>query len=118
MEYAGGGSQGFAKAEGGVIKVTFFQGGVGEVFVTAKQGGLKNSVLEIGVVRGDRALFAGGFADEEYHVAKRICEVGRGDNFDTNGECERVMGGVLGDLPKCVLGCDIDDIFCQRGEVP
>ena len=122
MEYDGGGSQGFAKAlaEGGVIEFTFFQGGVGEVFVTAKQGGLKNFMLEIGFVRGDRAMFAVELADEEYHVAKGICEVGqigRGDNFDTNGECERVMDGVLGDLPKCVLGCDIDDMFCQRGEV-
>ena len=27
------------------------------------------------------------------------------------------MDGVLGDLPKCVRGCDIDDMFCQRGEV-
>ena len=90
------------------------------MFVTAKQGGLKNLMLEIGFVRGDRAMFAVELADEEYHVAKGICEVGqigRGDNFDTNGECERVMDGVLGDLPKCVLGCDIDDMFCQRGEV-
>ena len=76
MENDGGGSQGFAKAEGGVIEVTFFQGGVGEMFATAKQGGLKNFVLEIGCVRGDRAMFVVELADEEYHVAKGICEVG------------------------------------------
>jgi hypothetical protein len=60
--------------------------------------------MEIGFVRGDRAMFAVELADEEYHAAKGICEVGRGDNFDTNGECERVMGGVFGTYPSACLG--------------
>jgi hypothetical protein len=41
-------------------------------------------------------------------------------NFDINGVCTREgysMCRVSGDLPKSVLGCDIDDVFYQVGEV-